>query len=266
MRSGTFPIWIRPRCLTFSPAYSRYRPLLSFRNQLLFDLQPLVLCPPTILFSFDTNFNNSHSKVRCLWSIGPANGNMASNKMFWWLAFAFLLHGPPRSAESAHILAMLPIAARSHWNVLDAVLQTFVARGHSVTAVTPFLKDGPVANYTEVDISQLTPSGVSIPWDFVMEESSVANNLPYLSGRHRLTCTKVFKHAEFWRVLQSTKYVCIVDVSNHIYYHFLFSRQTTIILDLLESHVRSGYEWKIVTLLWKLLWIYESKGRKYIFI
>lgn len=109
------------------------------------------------------------------------------------------------AADGAHVLAMMPLAAKSHWNVMDAVLQTLVARGHNVTAVTPFPKNRPVANYTEVDTSRLTPSGVSVPWDFIMGETSVANNLPYLSGRHRLMCAKVYEHAEFWRVLETTK-------------------------------------------------------------
>lgn len=119
----------------------------------------------------------------------------------WWLMCAAAW----RVADGAHVLALLPLAAKSHWNVLDSVLQTLVARGHSVTAVTPFLKGTPVANYTEVDTSRLTPSGVSMPWDKIMGESSVANNLPYLSGRHRLMCAKVYEHAEFWRVLETTK-------------------------------------------------------------
>lgn len=119
----------------------------------------------------------------------------------WWLMCA----AASRTADGARVLAMLPLAAKSHWNVLDSVLQTLVARGHDVTAVTPFLKDRPVANYTEVDTSRLTPSGVSVPWDVIMGECSVANNLPYLSGRHRLMCTKVYEHAEFWRVLETAK-------------------------------------------------------------
>lgn len=110
-----------------------------------------------------------------------------------------------RAADGAQILALMPFAAKSHWNVVDAVLQTLVARGHNVTAVTPFVKTRAVANYTEVDISHLTPSGVGVHWDLVMGENSKANNLPYLSGRHRITCTKVFEHDEFWRVIRTNK-------------------------------------------------------------
>lgn len=107
-------------------------------------------------------------------------------------------------ADGAQILALMPFAAKSHWNVVDAVLQTLVAGGHNVTAVTPFVRSAPVANYTEVDISRLTPSGVSVPWDDIMSTTG-GNNLPYLSGHHRRTCEKVFEHDEFWHAVRSNE-------------------------------------------------------------
>lgn len=107
--------------------------------------------------------------------------------------------------DGAQVLAMLPFAAKSHWNVVDSVLQTLVARGHNVTAITPFLKEKPVANYTEVDISRLVPSGVSAPWDMIMGECSVADNLPFLSGRHRQMCETIYEHERFWSTIRSNK-------------------------------------------------------------
>nr|ATN96014.1 UDP-glucuronosyl transferase 342A2 [Aphis gossypii] len=109
-------------------------------------------------------------------------------------------------ADGARILAMMPIAAKSHWNVVDSVLQTLVARGHHVTAITPFPKKSRVANYTEVDMSGLMPSGMSVPWDTVMGECSVHNNLPFLSGRHKDMCRTVYEHDEFWRIITTTKF------------------------------------------------------------
>eukprot|EP00102_Acyrthosiphon_pisum_P002681 XP_001944335.2 PREDICTED: UDP-glucuronosyltransferase 2C1 [Acyrthosiphon pisum] len=110
------------------------------------------------------------------------------------------------AADGARILAMMPIAAKSHWNVVDSVLQTLVARGHHVTAITPFPKKSPVANYTELDMSRLMPSGVSVPWDTVLGECSVHNNLPFLSGRHKDMCRVVYEHDEFWRIIETNKY------------------------------------------------------------
>lgn len=122
---------------------------------------------------------------------------------FWCLLVVLTL--VRHYADTAQILAFMPIAAKSHWNVVDSVLQTLVTGGHNVTAVTPFPKKNPVANYTEVDMSRLVPSGVSVPWDTVMGECSVANNLPFLSGRHRLMCKTVYEHDEFWRAIDSNK-------------------------------------------------------------
>lgn len=121
-----------------------------------------------------------------------------------WVVCALIL-GRNDQTHSAQILAMLPIAAKSHWNVLDAVLQTLVAGGHNVTAVTPFLKNKPITNYTEVDMSKLIPSNIGLPWEKVMGEKSVANNLPFLSSKHRDMCKTVFENENFWRVIKSNK-------------------------------------------------------------
>jgi len=50
----------------------------------------------------------------------------------------------------AQIFAFAPIYGQSHWNVMDAVLQTLVSAGHNVTAITPFIKKEKIENYTEV--------------------------------------------------------------------------------------------------------------------
>lgn len=123
---------------------------------------------------------------------------------FWCLLCLSLTLGQ-YYADCAQILAFLPLAAKSHWNVLDVVLQTLVARGHNVTAITPFPKTKPVANYTELDTSSLVPSGISVPWDKIMGECSVANNLPFLSGRHRYMCETIFAHEGFWQTINTNK-------------------------------------------------------------
>lgn len=129
------------------------------------------------------------------------------------------------AADGARILAMMPIAAKSHWNVVDSVLQTLVARGHHVTAITPFPKKSPVANYTEVDTSRLMPSGVSVPWDNVMGECSEHNNLPFLSGRHKDMCRALYEYDEFWQVIETNKqdvHIIIYIVIFCIYKMFIF--------------------------------------------
>jgi len=54
------------------------------------------------------------------------------------------------------ILAIQPVAARSHWNFMGAVLRVLFENGHNVTVFTPF-PSGDRVNYTEVDVSNLLP-------------------------------------------------------------------------------------------------------------
>lgn len=71
-------------------------------------------------------------------------GEMYHVKMFVHLFLLIVVtHG-------AQIFSIMPIYGRSHWNVLDAVLQTLVSAGHNVTVVTPFIKKEKIANYTQV--------------------------------------------------------------------------------------------------------------------
>lgn len=127
------------------------------------------------------------------------------NAAVWYAVVCAWTVGRCHYAHSAQILSLMPIAAKSHWNVVDAVLQTLVARGHNVTAVTPFPKGRNVVNYTEVDVSRLIPSGIGVPWEKVIDERTVANNIPYLSGAHRHMCKTVFEHDRFWHAIESNK-------------------------------------------------------------
>jgi hypothetical protein len=54
--------------------------------------------------------------------------------------------------HGAQIFAVVPMVGTSHWNVMDAVLQTLVSAGHNVTAVTSYAKKERIANYTQVRI------------------------------------------------------------------------------------------------------------------
>lgn len=61
-----------------------------------------------------------------------------------------LFSGPIAYSCGAQIFAVVPMYGQSHWNVMDAVLQTLVSAGHNITAVTPFIKNEKITNYTEV--------------------------------------------------------------------------------------------------------------------
>lgn len=53
-------------------------------------------------------------------------------------------------SHGAQIFSIVPIYGQSHWNVMDAILQTLVSAGHNVTVVTPFIKTEKIVNYTQV--------------------------------------------------------------------------------------------------------------------
>lgn len=126
--------------------------------------------------------------------------------IIWHFVYALTCMGQfYKHANGAQILALMPIVAKSHWNVMDSVLQTLVARGHNVTVLTPFLKKKPIANYTELDISDIEQPRIGVSWDTIIGECSVANNLPFLSQLHRHTCKTVFENDKLWRVIKSNK-------------------------------------------------------------
>lgn len=56
----------------------------------------------------------------------------------------------------AQIFAFVPIYGQSHWNVMDAVLQTLVSAGHNVTVITPFIKKEKIENYTQVSLQHVS--------------------------------------------------------------------------------------------------------------
>lgn len=55
--------------------------------------------------------------------------------------------------NGAQIFAIVPMYGQSHWNVMDAVLQTLVHAGHNLTVITPFIKKEKITNYTQVPIT-----------------------------------------------------------------------------------------------------------------
>ncbi|XP_050432599.1 UDP-glycosyltransferase UGT5-like isoform X3 [Adelges cooleyi] len=70
----------------------------------------------------------------------------------WW----------PSTCMAANVLAVQPLAARSHWTFMRAVLQTMVDSGHNVTVYTPFHSTGADnfpsgVGYTEVPLKLAMP-------------------------------------------------------------------------------------------------------------
>lgn len=55
--------------------------------------------------------------------------------------------------DGERILALSPIAGRSHWNFMRGILRALTDHGHQVTVFTSIL-DGNRENYTEIDLSK----------------------------------------------------------------------------------------------------------------
>lgn len=89
-------------------------------------------------------------------------------KCFLWLLLG--LQVTSNTIHAAEILAITPIAAASHWNVMSSVLEVLISRGHKVTVVTSFSRKTPHENYTQIDVSKLVPLAMASPWKTVKVE------------------------------------------------------------------------------------------------
>lgn len=76
----------------------------------------------------------------------------------------------PNTIHAAEILAITPIAATSHWNVMSSILEVLINRGHKVTVVTPFSRKTPHENYTQIDVSKQVPFAIASSWKTVKIE------------------------------------------------------------------------------------------------
>ena len=57
---------------------------------------------------------------------------------------------------SLKILALLPVASKSHWIIGHEIVKSLVDAGHEATVLTPFPMENPIKNYEEIDISKMT--------------------------------------------------------------------------------------------------------------
>ncbi|XP_023717901.1 UDP-glucuronosyltransferase 1-8 [Cryptotermes secundus] len=56
------------------------------------------------------------------------------------------------TSESAHILGVFPIPAKSHNIVFSALTRELARRGHQVTVISPFREKNPIPNLTEIEV------------------------------------------------------------------------------------------------------------------
>lgn len=56
-------------------------------------------------------------------------------------------------SDAANILAMIPFKGKSHFIVIQPLLEGLAGRGHNVTVVGPYPRDVPLHNYHDIDLS-----------------------------------------------------------------------------------------------------------------
>ncbi|XP_050442565.1 UDP-glucosyltransferase 2-like [Adelges cooleyi] len=124
----------------------------------------------------------------------------------YWLLFGLISR-----LNAAEILAVSPIAAASHWNVMSSVLEALVARGHKITVVSPFPRKTPHENYTHVDISKYVPFAIAQPWDKVIGVFKPPTAcLKFLNENQQHTCETTYNLPEFRQVLQSKRFDVVI--------------------------------------------------------
>lgn len=111
-----------------------------------------------------------------------------------------------RSGDSARILALLPYNARSHYVVMEPLLQALADRNHHLTVVSSFPRS-PVQtlkNYRDIDLSPYLPPVIS---NYTLE--GIQESLPHLfksalfiAQIHTTVCEKVLKDEKVMALLE----------------------------------------------------------------
>lgn len=96
--------------------------------------------------------------------------------------------------KGERILAIEPIAGKSHWNFMRGILRALTDHGHHVTVFTPF-PEGNRVNYTEIDLSkEIVP--IALP-NILIENNEFIKNMRLIKYVHilsRNTCKKIYEN------------------------------------------------------------------------
>lgn len=101
------------------------------------------------------------------------------------------------SLDSARILALLPYNARSHFVVMEPLLQALADRGHHLTVVSSFPRsqNQTLKNYRDIDLSGYLPPVIS---NYTLEGIQEAmphvfKNALFIAEIHTAVCEKVLR-------------------------------------------------------------------------
>lgn len=99
-----------------------------------------------------------------------------------------------KSVDGERILAISPMAAQSHWNLMTGILRALTNHGHHVTVFTT-IPIGNRENYTEVDISKNMKSLIGLDINEVHDHFTTYTDLiNYLSVNTRNACKSIYEN------------------------------------------------------------------------
>lgn len=106
--------------------------------------------------------------------------------------------------DAARVLALLPLPMRSHWVVMEPLLQELAARGHHVTAFSTFPQKRPLPNYTDVDFSHILPALTNaFSIDKIKNEIRPPWGTPIFFNKTHGQICKLIREPEFQNILKS---------------------------------------------------------------
>uniref|UniRef100_A0A2H8TFP8 UDP-glucuronosyltransferase n=1 Tax=Melanaphis sacchari TaxID=742174 RepID=A0A2H8TFP8_9HEMI len=141
------------------------------------------------------------------------SSNFGAQLIAFCACLALFLKWTPVGA--ANILAVQPIAAKSQWNVLRAVLQALTDHGHTVTVFTPF-PDGDRDGYTEIDVSGDLETRIGLNASLIMDSQSMSTVVKLIVNMTRAGCRTVFKHQQMQKIFDCKSQVFDVVVAGTV--------------------------------------------------
>ncbi|XP_026816823.1 UDP-glucuronosyltransferase 2B2-like [Rhopalosiphum maidis] len=106
---------------------------------------------------------------------------------------------------SERILAIAPIAGRSHWNFMEGILRALTEHGHQITVLTPF-PSGDRENYTEIDVSKEIRTLLRLDIDQInIELTSHFDLINFINDYSRNCCKTLYENDFIKNILTDSR-------------------------------------------------------------
>ncbi|KAK7863669.1 hypothetical protein R5R35_006195 [Gryllus longicercus] len=120
-------------------------------------------------------------------------------------AIIFILLFLGTSVETAKILAIFSVPARSHVGAYQPLMEELARRGHEMTVVTPFPRTKPLENYNEIIIEDTFPSRDSSEMNlFEYGKNNFLFTMLMMSKIFVSSCEKLVNQPNIQKLIHST--------------------------------------------------------------